>query len=173
VRIILESLSLDEITKADEENGNTSLIWAAEIGNVELTSLLLETVVSKSKKSREENEEEDTTLIVSFANHRGYLGATALNRAARRGHTDVLKLLLTDEEKTNGFLGQGFDFNPDLPNHKLQHPLHFAAFKKKPEALKYLLQCGANPWVVDRKGRRPVEDTSCERCKSILKEAMQ
>ena len=38
--------------------------------------------------------------------------------------------------------------------------LHFAAFKLKPEAVRVLLQHGASPLVLDRKGRTPAEDTS-------------
>lgn len=156
VQTLLEELSLLEIMAADEENKNTALIWAAETGNVEIANLLLETVTAKSK-----NDEEG---LLSFLNHRGFLGATALNRAARRGHTRVLESLMSSTWK------DAFDL--DLPNEKLQHPLHFAAFKKHPEALEYLLRCGANPWVLDRKGRTPLEDTSCETCKSLLREAM-
>jgi len=170
IRVVLEDLGIDEITRCDEESGNTALIWAAETGNAEITSLLLKTVAAKSS----DDNEDQTERLLSFANHRGFLGATALNRAARRGHTHILKLLLSpeDETKDTDTIIQGEIFNMDLPNHKLQYPLHFAAFKKNPEALEYLLRCGANPWVLDRKGRTPLEDTSCERCKSLLQEAM-
>jgi HAD superfamily hydrolase (TIGR01549 family) len=163
VRALLEDLSLEDIIKPDETNGNTALIWACETGNIDLAGLLLAAVVEKSKGSA--NEKRD---LSSFANHRGFLGATALNRAARRGHTHVLELLLSslvNGEETNVF-------DMDLPNYKFQYPLHFAAFKKNPEALEYLLKRGANPWVLDRKGRTPIEDTSCETCQSMLREAM-
>ena len=169
VRALLEDLSLEDIIQPDETNGNTALIWACETGNADLASLLLAAVTEKSKHN-------ENTNLSSFANHRGYLGATALNRAARRGHTHVLELLLSpvDGEENDGssttIPGKSFDM--DLPNYKLQHPLHFAAFKKNPEALEYLLNRGANPWVLDRKGRTPIEDTSCETCQSLLREAM-
>jgi HAD superfamily hydrolase (TIGR01549 family) len=181
VRALLEDLSLDDIIKPDETNGNTALIWACEIGNADLASLLLAAVVEKSKNNNNDETENNREQqhLSSFANHRGFLGATALNRAARRGHTHVLDFLLSsphDEEQENKNTSSttipGKLFDMDLPNYKLQHPLHFAAFKKNPEALEYLLKRGANPWVLDRKGRTPLEDTSCETCQSLLREAM-
>ncbi|VEU41859.1 unnamed protein product [Pseudo-nitzschia multistriata] len=164
VRTMLGDLSLDEITAADEENKNTALIWAAEIGNLELTRLILDTVVAKL--SEDENYRKEERLL-SFVNHRGFLGATALNRAARRGHTHIVDSLLSPKDCEVASC-----FDADVPNDKLQHPLHFAAFKKHPETVASLLQCGANPWVLDRKGRTPLEDTSCETCQSLLKKAM-
>ena len=161
---MLGDLSLDEITAADEENKNTALIWAAEIGNLELTRLILDTVVAKL--SEDENYRKEERLL-SFVNHRGFLGATALNRAARRGHTHIVDSLLSPKDCEVASC-----FDADIPNDKLQHPLHFAAFKKHPETVASLLQCGANPWVLDRKGRTPLEDTSCETCQSLLKKAM-
>ena len=51
--------------------------------------------------------------------------------------------------------------DPNLCNDKLQSPLHFAAFKKQPEAAALLLAHPAcDPFVLDRKGRTPAEDTS-------------
>ena len=82
------------------------------------------------------------------ANARGYLGATAVCRASRRGHMGVLRLLLENNA------------SPDIPNKKMQYPLHFAAFKRNPEAVAVLLEKGSNPLVLDRKGRTPAEDTS-------------
>lgn len=81
-------------------------------------------------------------------NAQGYLGATAVCRASRRGNTDVLRLLLDHNA------------SPDIPNKKMQYPLHFAAFKRNPEAVAELLEKGANPLVLDRKGRTPAQDTS-------------
>mmetsp|Transcript_33151 Transcript_33151/g.78329 ORF Transcript_33151/g.78329 Transcript_33151/m.78329 type:complete len:479 (+) Transcript_33151:41-1477(+) len=162
-RSLLDNLSLDEVTRADEENKNTALIWAAEVGNSELASLLVETVVRKLNDLGSDKSDE---RLVSFVNQRGFLGATALNRAARRGHKHVMESLLSNQREAANC------FDLDIPNAKLQHSLHFAAFKKHPEALEFLLQCGANPWVLDRKGRTPFEDTSCETCKSLLREAM-
>lgn len=147
IRSLLENACDDE---PDEETGNTALIWACETGNAEIANILLE-----SKKNDEQ--------FSSYVNHRGFLGATALNRAARRGHTNCLQQVLLNCSSVD----------MDLPNLKLQYPLHFAAFKKNPEALSFLLEQGANPWVLDRKGRTPLEDTSCETCQSLLREAMK
>ena len=168
VRAILENNnSLDELVEAEESNGNTALIWACETGNATIASLLLSTIATRLSENCGENKDTQNQRMSSHVNHRGFLGATALNRAARRGHTHVLKLLLEDDNDDEWFVDK------DLPNNKLQYPLHFAAFKKNPDALRYLLEKGANPWVLDRKGRTPVEDTSCEICKSILFEAMK
>ena len=122
-------------------SGNTPLIWAAETGHVEAVNLLL-----------------DVPGI--DVNHRGYLGATALNRAARRGHSEILKLLIR----------AGADLN--MPNDKLQYPLHFAAFKQNAEAVEILLEHGANTRVLDRKGRTPAEDTRNEAIRDRILKAI-
>jgi hypothetical protein len=166
VRDLLDKLSLEEILAPDETNGNTALIWCCETGNAEIASLLLKTVAEKTKSAEDRDQ-----IRCSFANHRGFLGATALNRAARRGHKDCLEVLLSEDDDDECTI-PGSVFDKDLPNDKLQHPLHFSAFKKNPEALEFLLQQGANPWVLDRKGRTPLEDTSCETCQSLLRAAM-
>lgn len=90
---------------------------------------------------------------------RGFIGATAVSRAARRGHIPVLKALLTHGVDTN------------IPNDKLQCPLHFAAFKLQREAVSVLLHHNANPLVLDRKGRTPAEDTSDEGIRAQIREA--
>jgi len=87
---------------------------------------------------------------------RGYLGATAVSRAARRGHVEVLELLLSHGASS------------ELANNKLQYPLHFAAFKLQPEAVEVLLRHQANPFVLDRKGRTPAEDTSSEAIRAVI-----
>ena len=46
-----------------------------------------------------------------------------------------------------------------MPNDKRQYPLHHAAFKQQPEAVRALLAAGASTTVCDRKGRTPAEDT--------------
>ena len=115
--------------------GNTPLIWAAERGQFEATAFLL------SVASADE------------VNARGYLGATAVNRAARRGEAAVLEALVADE-RTRPSL--------DAHNDKRQTPLHFAAFKRHPACVRVLLAGGADPRVRDRKGRTPDEDTDVE-----------
>lgn len=84
-------------------------------------------------------------------NIQGCLGATAICRASRYGHAESLSLLLAAP-----------GINCNIPNNRLQSPLHFAAFKKNPGAVKLLLEHGANTLILDRKGRTPAEDTSDE-----------
>jgi hypothetical protein len=111
-----------------DESGNTPLIWAADGGHTECVALLLESGVD--------------------ANVRGYLGATAVSRACRHGHIDVLTILLA-------LVG----IDPDRANTKMQAPLHFAAFNRHRSAVQLMLASGASPWTIDRKGRTPAEDT--------------
>ena len=71
--------------------------------------------------------------------------ATAVARASRAGHTAALAALLE---------APGAD--PNLCNDKLQSPLHFAAFKRQPEAAALLLAHPAcDPFVLDRKEPHP------------------
>ncbi|KAK3273003.1 hypothetical protein CYMTET_18732 [Cymbomonas tetramitiformis] len=90
-------------------------------------------------------------------NVRGYLGATACCRASRAGHLGVLKALMKVPE---------IDCN--VPNDKLQYPLHFAAFKIQPKAVELLLEHGASTIVLDRKGRTPAEDTKDETIRNTI-----
>ena len=50
----------------------------------------------------------------------------------------------------------------------MQYPLHFAAFKKHPDAVSILMKYGANTLVLDRKGRTPAEDTSDEAIRDAI-----
>jgi ankyrin repeat protein len=85
-------------------------------------------------------------------NHQGYLGNTALSRAARHGHLEVVKVLLAAPT-----------INPDIANEKLQFPLHFAAFQRQTEVVQAMLASGkCDTTVTDRKGRTPAEDTKDE-----------
>lgn len=174
MRILLgwESVDAADINEVDQ-SGNTVLIWATD-----------------------RNQQEAVRLLLSLGNlaldHRGFLGATAVCRAARRGYgrcgvhvfgerpannwcslaslhrhppppspnTDpILKLLLQAGA------------NPNIPNEKLQYPLHFAAFQKHTSTVKLLLEHGANPRALDRKGRTPAQDTSDETIREILLDA--
>jgi phosphoglycolate phosphatase-like HAD superfamily hydrolase len=123
---------------AVDEFGNSAIIYAANSGHVQVVKFLMT--------------HEGVDL-----NRRGYLGNTALSRAARNGHVDIVHTLMT-----------GGRSNPDIPNDKWQYPLHFAAFKKKPEVVDALIAGGANPFSLDRKGRTPAEDTSDENIRSVL-----
>ena len=115
-----------------DSSSNTPLIWAADAGKVGAVRYLL-------------------SVPGINVNHRGYLGSTAICRASRRGYSEIVRILALEGGA-----------NMEIPNLKLQYPLHFAAFKKMTEAVDALLECGADTMVLDRKGRTPAEDTSDE-----------
>ena len=135
-----------------DECGNTPLIWAADAGHVHAVDHLL---LSLSKSSSGGASAVDDSIL----NARGYLGATAVCRAARRGHTEVLERLIAAGA------------NPDLPNDKLQYPLHFAAFQEHHPIVEVLLRSGANTRVLDRKGRTPDHDTQNEAIRNRIRAA--
>jgi len=137
----LEQLSALERNEADPASSNTPLIWAADSGQAECVSLLLATDGVD-------------------ANARGFLGATACSRASRKGHAECLRVLLAGHSPAA--------VNSDIPNDKLQYPLHFAAFKQHPECVDVLLAAGTNPLVLDRKGRTPAQDTADESIAAVL-----
>lgn len=122
---------------------NSPLIWAADAGHCEAVQYLLEL--------------EQAEGVPVHLNHRGFLGATAVCRACRYGHLDVLRLLLQQP---------GIDINQ--PNVNEQSPLHFAAFKKHPDAVQVMLEAGADTTVLDRKGRTPAEDTSVDAIREAI-----
>eukprot|EP00566_Odontella_aurita_P011628 CAMPEP_0113546760 /NCGR_PEP_ID=MMETSP0015_2-20120614/11978_1 /TAXON_ID=2838 /ORGANISM="Odontella" /LENGTH=387 /DNA_ID=CAMNT_0000447237 /DNA_START=185 /DNA_END=1348 /DNA_ORIENTATION=- /assembly_acc=CAM_ASM_000160 len=126
---------------APDETGNTPLIWAADAGHSDAVEVLLK-------------------VPNVDVNARGYLGSTAVCRASRWGHVAVLRSLRNDGKA-----------DLEIPNDKMQYPLHFAAFKKQKDAVAALLELGASTMVLDRKGRTPAEDTSDDEIRdAILKE---
>jgi phosphoglycolate phosphatase-like HAD superfamily hydrolase len=147
---------------------NTLLIWAADGGHPECVKLLLElkcqldgpaAAGAAAGGAAGHNNENDIGRIDIDA--QGFLGATAVCRAARKGHVEVVEALLAAGA------------NPNIPNVKLQHPLHFAAFKKHPTVVQALLVGGADPLVLDRKGRTPAWDTSEADIRNVLLAAEQ
>uniref|UniRef100_A0A7S1BKS3 Phosphoglycolate phosphatase n=1 Tax=Corethron hystrix TaxID=216773 RepID=A0A7S1BKS3_9STRA len=128
----LKSMMRSELNGAEDVEGvnNTPLIWAADRGHVEAVRYLLQ-------------ETSDNNIDCC-----GFIGCTAVSRAARQGNIDILRLLLAEG---------GAD--PNIPNIKMQYPLHIAAFHRNAEAVDTLLEFGANSFVMDRKGRTPAEDT--------------
>jgi HAD superfamily hydrolase (TIGR01549 family) len=132
----LKELLQHDIHQVDE-HGNTPLIWAADQGH----TLVIEALMQK-----------DVAINVQ-----GYLGSTAISRAARRGHTDIVRLLQKADT--------------EIPNLKMQYPLHFAAFKQHPDTVQALLsECGANSCSLDRKGRTAAQDTSNESIRNMILE---
>jgi len=144
----LATFTIDQLNEQDETQ-NTPLIWASDAGQENVVRFLL---LEKKRQKK---------TMIDLDVRGGYLGATAVCRAARRGHTEILKLLAAG----------GADL--DIPNTKLQFPLHFAAFKEHPEAVEALLEHGANPRVLDRKGRVPARDTKNVSIRDRLLKAMQ
>ncbi len=143
----LTSLSSPQVTPnlwERDEHGNTPLIWAADKGQSDALQYILS---------------ESSTEIACDINTRGYLGNTAIGRAARGGHLECVKLLLN----------QKGTINPNICNEKKQYPLHFAAFKKHPEVVKALLDSGlCDTTLKDRKGRTPAEDTSLVEIRDMI-----
>ena len=136
---ILKTLPPEELlAPEDDASGNTPLIWAADQGKIEAVRYLL-------------------TIPNVDVNYRGYLGSTAMNRAARKGHAEIVRLLAKEGKA-----------DMEIPNHKMQYPLHFAAFKLKEDAVDALLECGASTLVLFRKGRTPADDTSNARIREKI-----
>lgn len=136
---LLKTLPPEELlAPEDDASGNTPLIWAADQGKVEVVRYLL-------------------TIPNVDVNYRGYLGSTAMNRAARKGHAEIVRLLAKEGKA-----------DMEIPNLKMQYPLHFAAFKLNEDAVDALLECGASTLVLDRKGRTPADDTSDARIREKI-----
>lgn len=148
----LQSLTPLELCARDGDANNTPLIWAADAGHEEAVQTILQLLL----------QQQPTTTTTDTVNVKGYLGATALCRASRRGHVNVIRLLVE--------IGKA---DMDIPNDKMQYPLHFAAFKKQANAVKVLLEFGANTMVLDRKGRTPAEDTSDEEIRNVILNARE
>mmetsp|Transcript_20032 Transcript_20032/g.43426 ORF Transcript_20032/g.43426 Transcript_20032/m.43426 type:complete len:260 (-) Transcript_20032:24-803(-) len=136
-----------------DEHGNFPLIWAADKGHADALQLIL----SSDKVGNDDD--------VVGINTRGYLGNTAIGRAARGGHLSCVKLLIEQTDGKHGII------NPNIRNEKDQYPLHFAAFKKHPEVVRVLLDSGlCDTMVKDRKGRTPAEDTSVDMIRDMILE---
>jgi uncharacterized protein len=133
----LRTVSPDTLHTVDAK-GNTPLIWAADAGEAEATDFLVKAGVN--------------------VNHRGFLGNTALSRAARGGHVECVRALLA---------AAGVD--PNIGNDKKQFPLHFAAYKQQIDCVRAMLDSGkCDLTVLDRKGRTPDQDTSSEPIRDMI-----
>ena len=139
----IQKASVDDCNALDLPSSNTALIWGVDSNQIEVVKELL-------KK---------TGIDVNI---RGFLGATALSRACRRGNNDIVSLLISHP-----------DVDANIPNGKLQYPLHFAAFQQHHSVLSTLLESGKCELLVrDRKGRLPVEDTKCPKIKELFQPFM-
>uniref|UniRef100_A0A7S3V746 Uncharacterized protein n=1 Tax=Chaetoceros debilis TaxID=122233 RepID=A0A7S3V746_9STRA len=137
----LERLLTPTTVTEKDEHGNTPLVWASDCGQSAAVKLIL-----------------DQTPADESINAKGYLGNTALGRAARGGHADCVALLLERDE-----------IDANICNEKKQYPLHFAAFKKKTNCVKLMLESGkVDTCVIDRKGRTPAEDTSVDEIRDMI-----
>ena len=142
----LRALPTGALSVADDSE-NSPLIFAANNGHADA----VRTIVSRiAEKGTYISATTPHALVPAALNARGYLGATALCRASARGHLEVVEILLAASPAIDA----------DTPNAKMQSPLHFAAFKRHPEVVQALLNAGASPVSLDRKGRTPAEDTA-------------
>lgn len=163
----LQSHSLEEMTSTDK-SGNTPLIWASEAGHAHIVEYLLGTIISSSSSSatttpgaNNNNSKEGKSVVGFYINEKGFRGSTAVSRAARNGHTQLVDMLTNHAT-----------LNANIPNAKLQYPLHVAAFRQYSSIVQALLQAGADPHVIDGKGRTPLADTKCSTTKELLRVAM-
>ena len=152
----LRSLSFEGIT-AKDDTGNTPLIWASEAGQAHVVEYLLGAIASSNS-----GEQHPDQLLRRHVNEKGYRGSTAVSRAARNGHLHLVATLTKNRV-----------VNANIPNVKLQYPLHVAAFRQHSSIVQALLQAGADPHVIDLKGRTPLVDTKCPKTKEILRSAME
>ena len=140
----IRNANVDDCNAFDDSSSNTCLIWAVDANQLEVVKELL-------KKPG------------INVNTRGFLGATALSRACRRGNNEIVSLLLSHP-----------DIDANIPNGKLQYPLHFAAFQQHHKVVSTLLESGKCDILVrDRKGRLPVEDTKCPKIKELFQPFMK
>lgn len=154
----LRSLSEQDGTKKElfavDDTKNTPLIWAANAGNSDTVTFLLQQINQCETSTSPSSNSND-----SIINIQGYIGNTALSRAARNGDVTTVSQLLQQEY-----------INPNICNDKMQYPLHFAAFKKHLEVVKVMLESGkCDVMVRDRKGRTPAEDTSVEEIRDLIR----
>ena len=138
--ILDESHLLDAETDDDDDDGgmNSAIVWASEQGFLDCVKALV-------GGGMVVDDVDDNDRI--GLDRKGYMGATAISRAARHGHVEILDVLLAAGS------------NPNIGNNKMQYPLHIAAFHNHADAVNVLLKWNVDTYVLDRKGRTPAEDT--------------
>lgn len=135
-----------------DEAGNSPLIWACEHGASESVKFL----TSASCAS-----------LVDLG-RRGFLGNTCLQRAARKGRHEIVRVLL---EAANTRTEGGAQSLGLIYNDKLQYPLHHVGFHEQISCLEVMLEFGFDTMVEDRKGRTPLEDTKSEKVRELIQGA--
>ena len=161
-------VSPEQIIQKDD-NHNTPLIWAVEAGHLHIVDFLLsidEKIMITTTDNHNNNDDDVSTdqSPSSMVEIAGYLGATAIHRAVRA--PNLLEILQTLLQHLSTH--QRLSMSINQPNDKLQYPLHIAAFHCNVKAVELLLQYGANPLVLDRKGRTPDQDTSDTTIQQII-----
>ncbi len=90
-----------------------------------------------------------------------YFHQTGYHWAAKRGFKDLLEVLIRKGVHVNLF-----DFNN-------RTPLFLAALNNHREICLILLSCGANPFLEDKEGKKPVEVTTDGSVKQLLMKTME
>jgi len=165
--------ALEKLLEMPDASGNTALIWAADRNQVEVLEYLLgpEVLCCSSSPDASEGTPPPVDLF-----RRGYQGNTALFRAVRHNSVAVVKLLLDAIDRFaegQGGMTTTAAALAGMCNDKLQYPMHVAAFNARMEALDVLLSRGCDSFVVDRKGRTPLEDTASPEVKERILNARQ
>lgn len=79
-----------------------------------------------------------------------YLKQTAIHWAAKLGHKEMLKILITNNKCVNQY------------DYKMRTPLYLAAMFDHEECVRLLLQNGGNPLLGDVEGNKPVDVAASE-----------
>ncbi len=96
----------------------------------------------------------------------------AMKNAVVCGDDQRLEALFERNERAQSYLKLGWiDINGSLEGESERSLLHLAAKADNLELIVWALKYGADPYVTDKKGKKPIELTKSERVKEILKHA--